>query len=76
MICVFACRGGPLIVNTTYRLSDALTLFQTRRLEKNANIADPVQTPQNAASDQVLHYLLTGISIPNIIKVKTFTTGP
>ena len=43
---------------------------------KQANSADPDQTPQNAASDQGLHCLLTGISIRNRIKMKTYTISP
>ena len=39
-------------------------------LETYANSADPVQTPQKAASDQDLHCLLTEISIQNTVKVK------
>ena len=36
--------------------------------ESWANSADPDQTPHNVASDQVLHCLLTGVSINNRIK--------
>ena len=36
----------------------------------------PDQTSQNAASDQGLHCLLTGISIRNRIKMKTYTRHP
>ena len=42
----------------------------------NANCADPVQMPHIAASDQGLHCLLTGISMQDTIKVKTFTRDP
>ena len=35
-----------------------------------ANGADPVQMPQNAASDQGLHCLLTEISMQNTIEMK------
>ena len=41
-----------------------------------ANSADLVQTPQNAASDQGLHCLVTGISMQNTVKVKIFTGHP
>ena len=34
------------------------------------NSADPDQSPQDAASDQGLHCLLTGISIKNMAKMK------
>ena len=37
---------------------------------KSANRAKPDQTPQNAASDQVLHCLLTEVSFKIIIKMK------
>ena len=33
-----------------------------------ANSADPVQTPQKAASEQGQHCFLTGISVQNAIK--------
>ena len=36
----------------------------------------PVQTPQNAASDQGLCYLITVISMQNIMKMKTFYEKP
>ena len=39
-----------------------------------ANSADPVQMPQNVASELGLHCLLTGISMQNTVKVKIFTT--
>ena len=42
-------------------------------LEYCANCADPVQTPQTAASDQGLHCLLTAISIENTVKLKSET---
>ena len=45
-------------------------------LKYYANSADPVQTPRNAASDQGLHYLLTGMSMQNTVKVKLFTRKP
>ena len=41
-----------------------------------ANSVDPVLMPQNAASDQGQQCLLTGISIQNIIKMKTSTGNP
>ena len=41
-----------------------------------ANSADPDQTPQNAAPDQGLHCLLTGISIQNQIKMKKVHLAP
>ena len=41
------------------------TIFGT-----SANSVDPDQTPQNAASDQGLHRLQTGISIRNRIRME------
>ena len=41
-----------------------------------ANSVDPDPTPQNAASDQGLHCLLTGIYIRNRIKMKKCTRHP
>ena len=41
-----------------------------------ANSADPIQMPQNVASDQGLHNLLTGISVQNRIKMKTSSRNP
>ena len=38
------------------------------------NSADPVQMPQNAASDQDQHCLLTGISTENAAEVKKTST--
>ena len=38
-----------------------------------ANSTGPDQTPQNAASDQGLHLLHTGVSIRNIVKPKKYT---
>ena len=38
-----------------------------------ANSADPVQTPQYAASDQGLRCLLTRVSMQNTVKVEVFT---
>ena len=40
------------------------------------NNTDTVQTPQNVASDQGQHRLLTGISMPSTIKLKTYTRKP
>ena len=48
----------------TLTLSDQIPL-----LGYFANSADPVQTPQMAASDQGLHCLLIGISMQNTIKM-------
>ena len=42
-----------------------ISLLITPFMPKYANIADPDQMPQNTASDQGLHCLLTGISIEN-----------
>ena len=42
----------------------------------HVNSADSDQTPQNAASDQGLHCLLTEISIQNRIKMKKYTRHP
>ena len=36
----------------------------------DANSADPVQMPQNAASDQDLHCLLTEISVKSAVKIE------
>ena len=41
-----------------------------------AAIASEFLKTQNAASDQSLHRLLTGISMQNIVKVKIFTRNP
>ena len=41
-----------------------------------ANSADPDRTPQNAATDQGLHCLHTGISIKSRIKMKKYTRHP
>ena len=41
-----------------------------------ANSAGPDQTPQNAASNQDLHCLLTGMSIQNNIKMKSTSDTP
>ena len=38
--------------------------------------ADPLQTPQNAASDQGLHCLFSGISLQNTVKIKTSNPPP
>ena len=38
-----------------------------------ANSGDPVQTPQNVASELSLHCLLTGISMENTVYMKTST---
>ena len=46
------------------------------RLGTHANSTDPVQTPQNVASDQGLYCLLTGISMQDMINGKTFTSDP
>ena len=54
-----------------------LTLFRPNPVWRTqANIADPVQTPQNAASDQGLHCLLTDISMQNTITMKTSARIP
>ena len=45
-------------------------------LETCANSADPVQMPQNVASDQGLHHFLTGIAMQNTIKMKISTGKP
>ena len=46
-----------------------LTFFrQATSLEDICKQCRPVQTPQHAASDQGLHYLLTEISMQNTIK--------
>ena len=42
----------------------------------SANSAKPDQTPQNAASDQVLHCLLIGVSLKIWIKMKNTTKQP
>ena len=34
--------------------------------DHGANSADPVQMPLNAASEQIPHFLLAGISIPKL----------
>ena len=41
-----------------------------------ANSVDPDQRPQNAASDQGLHCLLTGIAIKNMLRMKNDTRHP
>ena len=41
-----------------------------------ANNVDQDQMPQNMASDQYLHCLLTEISIKNDIKMKKYTKHP
>ena len=41
-----------------------------------ANSADPVQTPQNAASDQCQYHLLKGISIQNTIQIAHSPESP
>ena len=41
-----------------------------------ANSVDSDQVPQNALSDQDLHYLLTGICIRNLIKYKSTPYTP
>ena len=40
------------------------------------NSADPVLMPQNAESVQDLHYLFTGISNQNTMKMIIFTRNP
>ena len=49
-----------------------ILLNQNLVLETHANNADPVKTPQNAPSDQDLHYLHIGISVQSIIKLNIF----
>ena len=52
-------------------------LDQITHLQYNLNSADPVQMPQDAASDQGPHCLLTGISMQNNNRnKKTSTMNP
>ena len=51
-------------------------LDQTPLLGYFANSADPVQMPQNVASDKGLHSLLKGISMQNMVKIKIFMRNP
>ena len=55
----------------TYPISDLKSVLRTC-----ANSTDPVQTPKNAASDQDLHCLLTGISMQNTIQMNTSPRTP
>ena len=61
-----------------FALSTAFNPKQTKRpfCMTSANSAKPDQTPQNAASDQVLYSLLIAISFKIGIKMKNTTTQP
>ena len=67
----FLGHGQTVQIQIRRRRTWCLTIFGTQE-----NSADPGQTPQNAASDQCLHCLLTGISIRNRIKMKKYTKYP
>ena len=43
---------------------------------EGAAISDPVQMTQNTASDQGLHFLLTGICMQNVLKMKAASINP
>ena len=58
-------RNYPL-----YPFSDRIPVLGTYE-----NSAESVQTPQNAASDQDLHFFLRNV-YANTIKVKIFTRNP
>ena len=62
--------SGPLDVSEVNILQYLPVLDQISVLGYNANSADPVQTPSNAAFDQGLHCLLTEISMESTGKGK------
>ena len=68
---------SPIFVsdsNITAYQAARLALFRLgTRLRYYVNSADPVQTPQNAASELGQHCLLTEISMENTVKMKAST---
>ena len=55
---------------------NGLSLFRPDTCTR-VNNSEPVQAPQHTASDQGLHYLLTGISVQKMTeKAKVFTINP
>ena len=66
--CVYYLDNYSMFLSTSQKYNPFLGTY--------VNIADPVQKPQNTASDQGLYCLLAGIPMQNTVKVKLFTRNP